>query len=179
MRSVFDSLDGISTMSDDFTELVPDLEEMATLTPQMAAVMPAQIQTMKNQKQMMLNQYQAQKMQQDQNIAAMQEDNTAMGEAFDTARKRRHLLPAAGSLRDRRFPARYETHDVARRKSGAVHHLPPGRPADRRRHRAHRPDQGSPRRRDQGHPAGGVDRSTSAAAPRCTRTCSRAPTTTC
>ncbi len=25
MRSVFDSLDGISTMSDDFTELVPDM----------------------------------------------------------------------------------------------------------------------------------------------------------
>ncbi len=47
--------------------------------------MPAMIQTMKNQKQIMLNQYQAQKMQQDQNIA-MQEDSTAMGEAFDTAR---------------------------------------------------------------------------------------------
>ncbi|MGB3484068.1 MAG: MMPL family transporter [Mycobacterium sp.] len=85
IRSVFDSLDGISTMSDDFTELVPDLEQMAQLTPQMAAVLPAQIQTLKNQKQMILNQYQAQKMQQDQNIA-MQEDSTAMGEAFDTAR---------------------------------------------------------------------------------------------
>ncbi|CAN7158267.1 RND family transporter [Mycolicibacterium frederiksbergense] len=85
MRSVFDSLDGISTMSDDFTELVPDIERMAELTPQMAAVMPAQIQTMKNQKQTLLNQYQAQKMQQDQNIA-MQEDATAMGEAYDTAR---------------------------------------------------------------------------------------------
>ncbi|MGU3499509.1 MMPL/RND family transporter [Mycobacterium sp. C31M] len=85
MRSVFDSLDGISTMSDDFTELVPDIERMAQLTPQMAAVMPAMIQTMKNQKQIMLNQYQAQKMQQDQNMANL-EDNTAMGEAFDTAR---------------------------------------------------------------------------------------------
>ncbi len=85
MRSVFDSLDGISTMSDDFTELVPDIERMAELTPQMAAVMPAQIQTLKNQKQTLLNQYQAQKMQQDQNIA-MQEDATAMGEAYDTAR---------------------------------------------------------------------------------------------
>lgn len=72
------SLDGISTMSDDFAEIVPDLERMAQLTPQMAALMPAMIQTMKNQKQIMLNQYQAQKMQQDQNIA-MQQDNTAMG----------------------------------------------------------------------------------------------------
>ena len=85
MRSVFDSLDGISTMSDDFTEIVPDLQEMARLTPQMAAVLPAQIQTMKNQKQIMLNQYQAQRMQQDQNMANL-DDNTAMGEAFDAAR---------------------------------------------------------------------------------------------
>ena len=85
MRSVFDSLDGISTMSDDFTELVPEIERMAQLTPQMAALMPAMIQTMKNQKQIMLNQYQAQRMQQDQNMANL-EDNTAMGEAFDAAR---------------------------------------------------------------------------------------------
>ncbi|MEH3139846.1 MAG: MMPL family transporter [Mycobacterium kyogaense] len=85
LRSIFDSLDGISTMSDDFADIVPDLDRMAQLTPQMAALMPAMIQTMKNQKQMMLNQYQAQKMQQDQNIA-MQEDSTAMGEAYDTAR---------------------------------------------------------------------------------------------
>ncbi|MET0899081.1 MAG: MMPL family transporter [Mycobacterium sp.] len=85
LRSIFESLDGISTMSEDFAELVPDIERMAQLTPQMAALMPAMIQTMKNQKQIMLNQYQAQKMQQDQNIA-MQQDNTAMGEAYDTAR---------------------------------------------------------------------------------------------
>jgi len=84
MRSVFDSLDGISKMSDDFQDLVPDIERMAELTPQMAAVLPAQIQTMKNQKQMMLNQYQAQKAQQDQNMA-MQQDATAMGKAFDAA----------------------------------------------------------------------------------------------
>jgi len=85
IRSIFDSLDGISQMSLDFADIVPDLEHMADLTPQMAALMPAMIQTMQNQKQMMLNQYQAQKAQQDQNMA-MQEDATAMGEAFDDAR---------------------------------------------------------------------------------------------
>ncbi|WP_319429106.1 MMPL family transporter [Mycobacterium sp. RTGN5] len=84
LRSVFDSLDGIGKMSDDFQDLVPDIEHMADLTPQMAAVLPAQIQTMKNQKQMMLNQYQAQKAQQDQNMA-QQENATAMGKAFDAA----------------------------------------------------------------------------------------------
>ncbi|BCI56101.1 membrane protein [Mycolicibacterium litorale] len=85
LRSIFESLDGIGQMSDDFQDIVPDLERMAELTPQMAALMPAMIQTMKNQKQMMLNQYQAQKAQQDQNIA-LQEDATAMGQAFDAAR---------------------------------------------------------------------------------------------
>ncbi|MHC9293295.1 RND family transporter [Mycobacterium sp. LTG2003] len=85
LRSIFDALDGIGTMSDDFAEIVPDLHRMAELTPQMAAVMPAQIQTLKNQKQMLLNQYQAQKAQQDQNMA-QQENATAMGQAFDAAR---------------------------------------------------------------------------------------------
>ncbi|MGV9796493.1 MMPL/RND family transporter [Mycobacterium sp. NPDC003449] len=85
LRSIFDTLDGISQMSDDFQAIVPDLHRMADLTPQMAAVMPAMIQTMKNQKQYLLNQYQAQKAQQDQNMAN-QENATAMGQAFDAAR---------------------------------------------------------------------------------------------
>ncbi|RKH75329.1 MMPL family RND transporter, partial [Corallococcus praedator] len=66
LRSIFDTLDGISVLSDDIQDIVPDIEQLATLTPQMAALMPAMIQTMKNQKQYLLNQYQAQKAQQDQ-----------------------------------------------------------------------------------------------------------------
>ncbi|BBZ29826.1 membrane protein [Mycolicibacterium madagascariense] len=84
LRSIFDTLDGINTLSDDFQDLVPDIEQLATLTPQLAALMPAMIQTLKNQKQMMLNQYQAQKAQQDQNMA-LQENATAMGQAFDAS----------------------------------------------------------------------------------------------
>ena len=85
MRSVFESIDGINTISDDFQDLVPDMQRMADLMPQMVAVMPAQIQSMKNQKQTLLNQYQAQKAQQDQAMA-MQATSTAMGEAFDAAK---------------------------------------------------------------------------------------------
>ena len=47
MRSVFDSLDGINTLSDDFQDLVPDIEELASLTPQLAAALAPQIQTIK------------------------------------------------------------------------------------------------------------------------------------
>ncbi len=85
LRSVFDSLDGISTMSDDFQDIVPDLHRMSDLTGQMVAIMPPMIASMKTQKQLMLNQYQAQKAQQDQNMAQLQ-DATAMGQAFDTAK---------------------------------------------------------------------------------------------
>ena len=85
MRSIFESMDGINTMSDDFADLVPDMQRMADLMPRLVAVMPAQIQTMKNQKQTLLNQYQVQKAQQDQAMA-MQENSTAMGEAFDAAK---------------------------------------------------------------------------------------------
>ncbi|WP_082981955.1 RND family transporter [Mycolicibacterium mucogenicum] len=85
MRSVFDALDGISTMSDDFQEIVPDLQQMADLMPQMVALMPPMIQAMKDQKQYMLNQYQSQKAQQDQ-LMALQDNATAMGEAFDAAK---------------------------------------------------------------------------------------------
>jgi RND superfamily putative drug exporter len=83
--SIFESMDGISTMSDDFEDLVPDMQRMAQLMPKLVAVMPAQIQTMKNQKQTLLNQYQVQKAQQD-HAMAMQDNSTAMGEAFDTAK---------------------------------------------------------------------------------------------
>ncbi|MUL49421.1 MMPL family transporter [Mycobacterium sp. CBMA293] len=85
LRSVFDALDGINTMSDDFQQLVPDLEHLADLMPQMVAIMPPMIESMKSQKQMMLNQYQAQKAQQDQTMA-MQNNSTSMGHAFDAAK---------------------------------------------------------------------------------------------
>ncbi|WP_412485886.1 RND family transporter [Mycolicibacterium frederiksbergense] len=85
LRSIFESLDGISTMSDDFQMIVPDLSQMADLTGRMVAVMPAMIQSLKNQQQFILNQYQSQKAQQDHAMAQLK-DSTAMGEAFDAAR---------------------------------------------------------------------------------------------
>ncbi|OBK45832.1 RND family transporter [Mycobacterium sp. 1081908.1] len=85
LRSVFDALDGISTMSDDLADLVPDMQRLDAVMPQMVALMPPMIESMKSQKQMMLNQYQAQKAQQDQTMA-MQDNATAMGQAFDAAK---------------------------------------------------------------------------------------------
>ncbi|HEY2085465.1 MAG TPA: MMPL family transporter, partial [Mycobacterium sp.] len=85
IRSVFDTLDGIDTMTDDIQALVPDLERLDKLMPQLVALMPSQIETMKSMKQMMLTMYQTQKGQQDQQASAS-ENSSAMGEAFDKSR---------------------------------------------------------------------------------------------
>ncbi|GAB1813052.1 MMPL family transporter [Mycobacterium sp. MUNTM1] len=85
LRSLFDALDGIDKMSDDIEALVPDMERLDAVMPQMVALMPPMIQSMKDQKQMMLNQYQTQKAQQDQTMA-LQNNATAMGQAFDAAK---------------------------------------------------------------------------------------------
>jgi putative drug exporter of the RND superfamily len=85
IRSIFDTLDGIDTMTDDIQQLVPDLERLDQLMPQLVALMPTQIETMKSMKQMMLTMYATQKGQQDQQAAAS-ENSSAMGEAFDKSR---------------------------------------------------------------------------------------------
>jgi RND superfamily putative drug exporter len=85
IRSVFDTLDGINTMTDDIQSLMPVMERLDTLMPQLVALMPEMIQTMKSMKSMMLTMYATQKGQQDQQAAAS-ENSSAMGEAFDDAR---------------------------------------------------------------------------------------------
>ncbi|MDG5485360.1 MMPL/RND family transporter [Mycolicibacterium gadium] len=82
IRSVFDTLDGVDIMTADIQQLLPDLEHLDTLMPQLVALMPAQIQTMKTMKAMMLTMYATQKGMQDQ-MAAQQENSSAMGDAFD------------------------------------------------------------------------------------------------
>ncbi|GAB3225937.1 RND family transporter [Mycolicibacterium hippocampi] len=82
MRSVFDTLDGINVMTDDFKEILPEMRRLNELMPQMVALMPEMVDTMKTMRTMMLTMYQSQKGQQDQ-MAAMSEDADAMGEAFD------------------------------------------------------------------------------------------------
>jgi RND superfamily putative drug exporter len=82
MRSVFDTLDGVDTMTDDIQALLPDLERLDSLMPQLMAVMPPQIETMKKMQKTMLEMHSSQSSQQDQQ-AAMDENRSAMGDAFN------------------------------------------------------------------------------------------------
>jgi RND superfamily putative drug exporter len=85
IRSIFDTLDGIDTMTDDIKNLLPDMERLDTLMPQMVALMPSMIETMQSMKNISLTMYQSQKSQQDQ-MKAMQENQGAMGQAFDASK---------------------------------------------------------------------------------------------
>jgi putative drug exporter of the RND superfamily len=85
IRAIFDTLDGIDVLTDDVNQLVPELEHLDTLMPQLVALMPDMIATMKNMKNITLTMYQSQKGQQDQ-MKALQENSTAMGQAFDASK---------------------------------------------------------------------------------------------
>ncbi|MFV8246206.1 RND family transporter [Mycolicibacterium peregrinum] len=85
MRSVFDGLDGVDALTDSIQELMPDMHRLDALMPQMATMMRPQIETMRTMKTMMLTMYQTQKGLQDQ-MAAMQENQTAMGTAFNDSK---------------------------------------------------------------------------------------------
>ena len=85
LRSIFDSIDGVDTLTDAIQTLLPLMERLDTLMPQLVAMMPEMIATMQNMKTMVLGMYSTQKGMQEQ-MAAMQADSAAMGEAFDASR---------------------------------------------------------------------------------------------
>jgi RND superfamily putative drug exporter len=82
LRSVFDGLDGIDTMTDDIQNLLPDLNRLDSLMPQMVSLMAPTIGTMKSMRTMMLTMQASQASMQDQ-MAAMDQNSSAMGEAFN------------------------------------------------------------------------------------------------
>ena len=84
LRSVFDTLDGVNTMTDDIQDLLPEMKKLDELMPQMVALMPQMIDTMRTMRTMMLTMYATQKGMQDQ-MAKGQENSQAMGEAFDAS----------------------------------------------------------------------------------------------
>ena len=84
IRSVFDTLDGVDTMTEQFQSLVPVLKKLDTLLPQLQALMPSQIETMKAMKTMMLTMHATQAGQLQQQAAA-DENSSAMGEAYNDA----------------------------------------------------------------------------------------------
>jgi putative drug exporter of the RND superfamily len=85
LRSIFDTLDGVDTMTDDIQNLMPDLDRLDTLIPQMLTIMPPMIATMKSMRVMQLTMQQTMGGMQNQ-MQAMMQNQSAMGHAFDEAK---------------------------------------------------------------------------------------------
>ncbi|MFZ4373631.1 MAG: RND family transporter [Mycobacterium sp.] len=85
IRSVFDTIDGVDAMTDDIQALMPSLYQLDALTGQLRTLMPPMIATMQSMKTMQLTMQSSQAGMYDQ-IQAMQDNQGAMGKAFDTAR---------------------------------------------------------------------------------------------
>jgi RND superfamily putative drug exporter len=84
MRSVFDALDGVDTMTADFQAIIPDMERLDALMPQLLAIMPQTIETMETARTSMLTMHSTQAGLLEQQ-AAMDVDSTAMADAFNDA----------------------------------------------------------------------------------------------
>ena len=85
IRSVFDTLDGMDAVSDDVQQLLPSLDQLDALTTQLRTLMPPMIAIMQSMKTMQLTMQSTQNGMYDQ-MQAMQENQTAMGKAFDQAK---------------------------------------------------------------------------------------------
>jgi len=84
-RSLFDSMDGISVMTDTFDKAVVNMDEMKALLPEMLATFPPMIETMESMRQMMLTTYATMGGFYDQ-MDELTRDSTEMGKAFDQAK---------------------------------------------------------------------------------------------
>ena len=85
LRSVFDALDGVDTLSDAIGDLIPQMDKLEAIMPQMVKLLTPMLSMMKSMHTMMLSMHSTMAGLQDQG-AAMQSKGNAMGQAFDTSK---------------------------------------------------------------------------------------------
>jgi putative drug exporter of the RND superfamily len=85
LRSVFDTLDGVDTISDAIADLIPQMDKLDAVMPQMLKMLTPMVAMMKSMHTMMLSMHSSMAGIQDQG-AAMQGKGNAMGQAFDTSK---------------------------------------------------------------------------------------------
>ena len=82
IRSTFDSLDGLNTMTDDMQRFLPHLHQLDSLLPQFSSLMRPTIESMARMRSMVLS-FQATQSGIQDYVAAMNEGSSAMAAAFN------------------------------------------------------------------------------------------------
>ena len=85
LRSVFDSLDGISQLSDQFGKITASLDKLNALQPQLVSLIPPQIDVQKANRDLLQSNYATTGGTNAQSQEAL-ENATALGKAFDDAK---------------------------------------------------------------------------------------------
>jgi len=85
LRSLFDAIDGIDALTDQFGQITASLDKLNALQPQLLALIPPQIASQQTNRELVLSNYATQSGINDLTAAAI-ENATAMGQAFDTAK---------------------------------------------------------------------------------------------
>ncbi|MGV0734005.1 MMPL/RND family transporter [Mycolicibacter sinensis] len=85
IRSIFDMMDGIDAMTEDFELVLPDIDNLARLMPRMLEIMPPMIETMENMRTTQLKMQSTMEGLQLQ-MEKMMEGQNAMGKAFDDSK---------------------------------------------------------------------------------------------
>ncbi|MBP2454870.1 MMPL/RND family transporter [Mycolicibacterium lutetiense] len=85
LRSVFDALDGIDKLSDQFGQITASLDKLDALQPKLVALLPPQIAIQERNRDLTLSNYATTSGTNAQSEEALQ-NSTAMGQAFDSAK---------------------------------------------------------------------------------------------
>ncbi|OAN34560.1 RND family transporter [Mycolicibacterium iranicum] len=85
LRSVFDAIDGISQLSEQFATITASLDKLDALQPQLLALLPPQIAIQERNRDLILSNYATTTGTNTQSQEALQ-NATAMGQAFDAAK---------------------------------------------------------------------------------------------
>ena len=85
LRSIFDALDGISTLTDQLGDVTTSLDELNAVQPQLLALIPPQIASQETNRDLAATNYATQSGQNTQSTDALN-NATALGRAFDAAK---------------------------------------------------------------------------------------------
>ena len=85
LRSVFDALDGIAQLADQFGNITASLDKLNALQPQLVTLLPPQIAIQERNRDLTLSNYATNSGTDAQSAEALK-NATAMGQAFDTAK---------------------------------------------------------------------------------------------
>ena len=151
-RSLFDSMDGIGTMTDTFDKAVVNMDEILALLPEMLATFGPMIETMESMQQMMLTTYATM----DGFYGQMDEltrDSTELGKAFDAAKNDDSFYLPPEVFENEDFKQAMESFFSPDGKTVLHAGRPPWQPDRPGRTRARRAHQDRGHRSPQGHPA--------------------------